>query len=242
MTLLTRQAKSLWSYNPLPTGCVLFLPLWHPNMQGLVVKTPDPFGQKLIRTGGVPGAEGITFDGDDDIDITTVLTSALASLTVGTLIVWYRPDAVPPAASEIIVSFGDTDAASIINIGNGSDSTFRAAVQNAGSTKWFVDTDAAGFTSEIWSCVGVVQDGISPILYKDGIVPNQAFATELDKTVWFSDIAGLDNGLVGAKNDGGTGKSAYISGRIAEVYINKAALTADQMLYYCNHSYPRRFQ
>ena len=51
MSLFTRQyPKSLWSYNPIPSGCVLYLPLWHPNLGGLKYKSIDPFGYICTRT------------------------------------------------------------------------------------------------------------------------------------------------------------------------------------------------
>ncbi len=45
-----RQAKSLWSYNPIPGGCVLYLPLWHPSLGGLKFKSIDPYGLTCTRT------------------------------------------------------------------------------------------------------------------------------------------------------------------------------------------------
>jgi len=65
-----RYSKSLWSYNPLPTGCVFYWPGWNPNVQGVVSKSIDLFGHACTRTGGVAGSKGILMDGNDNVRIT----------------------------------------------------------------------------------------------------------------------------------------------------------------------------
>jgi len=81
-----RYPKSLWSYNPLPTGCVLYLPLWHPNLHGPVFKSIDGYGHTCTRTGGVMDGSGFTADGDDYINVAGPSTS----LDPFTLIVWAK--------------------------------------------------------------------------------------------------------------------------------------------------------
>ncbi len=61
-----RYPKSLWSYNPIPSNCVLYLPLWDPGLSGLVFKSIDPYGHTCTVTGAVYGSDGYTFDGLDD--------------------------------------------------------------------------------------------------------------------------------------------------------------------------------
>lgn len=59
--------KSLWSYNPIPRGCVLYLPLWHPGLSGPVFKSVDPFGHTCTVAGALyKGKDGRFFDGDND--------------------------------------------------------------------------------------------------------------------------------------------------------------------------------
>ncbi len=109
--MTTEYPKSLWSYNPLPTGCVLFLPLWHPNMQGLVVKSPDPFGHTLTRTGGVTDAQGIVMDGDDKIALgsNTVLNMGTSDFTMAG---WFYPTSM--AAGAFTAIFGSSGGNSAI--------------------------------------------------------------------------------------------------------------------------------
>ena len=62
-----RQSKSLWSYNPIPTGCVLYLPFWHPDLRGDAFKSADPFGHECTNTGTVQQFDGRLYDSDDKI-------------------------------------------------------------------------------------------------------------------------------------------------------------------------------
>ena len=70
-----RYPKSIWSYNPIPSGCIFYLPFWHPSLAGPVFKSPDPFGHTATVTGAVyqGDVKGRFFDGatgnDDKIVI-----------------------------------------------------------------------------------------------------------------------------------------------------------------------------
>lgn len=63
-------SKSLWSYNPIPTGCVLHLPFWDPALHGSpTIKSIDLYGHSCTRTGGVMSDKGFTVDGNDYISL-----------------------------------------------------------------------------------------------------------------------------------------------------------------------------
>ncbi len=70
-----RWPKSLWSYNPIPSGCIFYLPFWHPSLAGPVFKSIDPFGHTATVTGALyqGDVKGRFFDGatgnDDKIVI-----------------------------------------------------------------------------------------------------------------------------------------------------------------------------
>lgn len=80
--------KSLWSYNPIPTGCVLYLPLWHPNLHSSAFKSIDLYRHDVAVVGGVFGSDGWTADGDDRINIPDAPSlSGFTTLSVG---VWMK--------------------------------------------------------------------------------------------------------------------------------------------------------
>lgn len=81
--------KSLWSYNPIPRGCVLYLPLWHPSLSGPVFKSIDPYGHTCTVTGAVYGSTGRTFDGTDDY-IVVPEHSALKYTGDTTIEIWFK--------------------------------------------------------------------------------------------------------------------------------------------------------
>src|SRR3990167_8165888 len=134
------------------------------------------------------------FDGvNEAINIDSTRTS-LASTTKGTWSAWVRVVDATPAGTQVFISFGDTDVNSLIDLNIQTTGVLLAVCSLAGSTKWQLDTDAAAFSDNTWTHIALVQDGVSPVLYVNGIAVAQAFITTLDKTVWFNNIAGLDNG------------------------------------------------
>lgn len=69
MSVLTKPAlqgaRGLHRYNPIPTDCVLYLPLWHPNLSGPVFTSADG-NHTCTVTGADYGATGRTFDASDE--------------------------------------------------------------------------------------------------------------------------------------------------------------------------------
>ncbi len=60
-------SKSLFSYNPIPNDCVLYIPAFHNSIRGPVFKSVDPFGHTVTVTGATKVDNGFSFDGADDI-------------------------------------------------------------------------------------------------------------------------------------------------------------------------------
>lgn len=84
--MTTLYSKSLWSYNPIPRGCVAFAPLWNPACHGPTFRSIDPFHHTITRVGGVMDGDGFTADGDDYIH----LTSPFSAGGTFTAIVWFK--------------------------------------------------------------------------------------------------------------------------------------------------------
>lgn len=89
-----RYPKSLWSYNPIPRDCVLYLPLWNSGLRGDVVKSIDPFGHVATVSGALfqGDQKGRFFDGgtgnDDEIVIPQVSSINNLFDGGGTVIAW----------------------------------------------------------------------------------------------------------------------------------------------------------
>ena len=92
MQVATRFPKSLWSYNPIPRGCVLYLPLWSPSLGGSAFKSVESYGHACSVTGAVLVANGRQFDSSDDL-INCGSASSLDNIFDGggTVGVWINP-------------------------------------------------------------------------------------------------------------------------------------------------------
>uniref|UniRef100_A0A6M3LAS4 Putative lectin/glucanase superfamily protein n=1 Tax=viral metagenome TaxID=1070528 RepID=A0A6M3LAS4_9ZZZZ len=171
MNLLTLP-KSLSSYNPIPNGCLLYLPLWNPGLSGSTFKSIDPYGHLCTVTGALYGSTGRTFDGADDL----INCGSGASLddifdTGGTYLAWINPS-----------SDGEGDKGRVIEKANPS---FFTTSEATGKVKmsfaqlfstlygeW--ETTATEVTIGTRTFVAVTYNSSSvannPIMYIDGVV------------------------------------------------------------------------
>jgi len=173
---------------------------------------------------------GMVFDGTDDfINIDTALTNSLATTTVGTWTAWIRLVDTTPAAFERIIAFSDASANAVLDMFVSTSGVFRVVVRNAVELKWDLDTDSPAFSDDTWTYIALVQDGVSPVMYIDGVAVAQAFTTSTDKTWWFSDDSNLDNGRIGNFNKNGAGETNHFNGAIDEVQIWDVALSPDEI-------------
>src|SRR3990167_9257999 len=139
------------------------------------------------------------FDGvNERINIDAVRT-ALATTTTGTWSCWVKPVDATPAASASFITFANGDATDLIQASITSfTGVMRAVCLNNNTTQWDVDTYAGVFTDNVWAHIGVVQDGVSPVIYVNGVAVAQTFITSTDKTVWFNNLV-LNNGRIGCR-------------------------------------------
>lgn len=158
------------------------------------------------------------FDGSSFLNIDDEL-SKLATTTTGIWIAWVKPIVVNPGVSERIIGFWDTDGATHLNVNTYIDGKFRAASRINGSNKWALETDNAVFSDNTWLHVALVQDWIEPKLYVNWIAVDQSFTVALDKTTWFDDAPGTDNGRIGALNRTGAWNSFFFNWNIADVKL-----------------------
>lgn len=92
------QGKSLWSHNPIPNGCVLYLPFWHPDLAGAQFDSIDPQKHICSVTGATWSPDGRDFvstnpdyialnDGsvDSPLNFTSVAFSIVARINVDNL-------------------------------------------------------------------------------------------------------------------------------------------------------------
>lgn len=127
VSLALSPVKSLWSYNPIPFGCVFYAPLWHPNLSSDNFKSIDPYGRTCIVTGAVLGAKGRVFDGDDKIAVNSVAANSFFDGTF-TLMAWGKLTDWSANRQLIAAGKGDISAYATIDF-NGTDKKFYTRTQ-----------------------------------------------------------------------------------------------------------------
>ena len=172
-------------------------------------------GATYNATGGFDnlGSGAFDFDGlNDFVNITSVVD-----------------DLATPLASEEFITFGDTNANEFIIITIFPSGKFSTFARNAVEVKFSLETDAIAFSDNTWTHVAVVQDGVSPVIYIDGVAVAQTFITSTDKTFWFDDSTVIDNGRIGDVNRNNDGETLHFNGIIDDVRIYERVLSLDEV-------------
>lgn len=216
--------KSIWSYNPIPTGCVLYLPLWHPSLSGPVFKSIDPYGHTCTVVGGAlySGDLGRYFDKDDD----KINLGTNAALNLGntgdeyTMIAWAKAPA--------------TDAELMILYKTINPQPMRMAIEAGGKAQCIlydgVNNPAVSSTTDCEDNVfhhlcGRVDRGTKIYINVDGADEQEA----VDST-GVADLRNTNALLLGEKDDGG----APFGGYIGEVWVYDYLLSDAEVLYHYN--------
>jgi hypothetical protein len=187
-------------------------------------------GATWSSSGGFDGFGAYEFDGSSSyIEITNSLTNSLSSTTQGTWSMWWKPVDATPASNDRVFGFADTNANEFVLIQVSTDAKFRAIVYDAGSLQWQIDTNSAAFSNGVWTHVALVQDGVSPVVYVNGVEVAQTFISSNDKTKWFNDLTGLDNGFIGTGEINNGGKSNYFEGSVDDILVFNSTLSPEQI-------------
>lgn len=177
---------------------------------------------------------------DEYININSVQT-ALASTTKGTFSCWIKPvDAT--VGLGMFISFGDINVNTSIILYINSAALVVASLTLNGTSQWHLATDLAVFSDNTWTYVALVQDGTEPVLYINGAKPNQAFIVSTNKTRWFNDLSGLDNGRLGARNHNNLGNIQHFNGNIDEVSTWDTDLTLTEIQEIYNNGKPNNLK
>lgn len=174
-----------------------------------------------------PYGSALDFDGSADCVTIDDIVTDLASTTTGTFSALFKTD--DNTTTQEIISFGDTDADTRIQFDLLATGLFRGLAAETGTTQWAIDTDNVVINNGIWVHLALVQNGTEPILYVNGKRVAQTFSTSTDKTYWFNDLAGLDNGRIGCGNWNSGGNATWADGRIPHAIIWDTNLTDNKI-------------
>ena len=146
--------------------------------------------------------------------------------TVGTFTAWVNIKSASDSYS--ILSAGDTDAIEYINfqIVNGK---LNISLADGGAVAFDIEADGNDIPINTWTHIGIVQDGIQPLLYVNGVKIAATNDTSTDITKWFADLNGIDNANIGIL-DQSTSTTLDLDGAIGQVKHWNSALTEAQIL------------
>jgi len=178
------------------------------------------------------------FDGTNDcINIDGALTT-LSSTTVGSWSCWVKTTNATLSSPQRMIQFGDTNGNGFLYIRIENDGKIGSQARNSGVSDWSFKSDSAIFSNNTWTHIAVVQDGVQPKVYKNGVEVPITFTTSTDKTAWFSDLPSLDNGRIGCGNQNNAGDIQFFNGAIDEVSFFNTALTEFEVksIYYATET------
>lgn len=232
MSIMTSPAlrfpKSIWSYNPIPGGCVLYLPLWHPSLRGPVFKSIDPYGHTCTPAGTAvfSDANGWYLTGDDEY-IDLGINTTLKPTTGLTYMAWVYHD----------VTYNIAAHAAVIGEGRGDNYLFvrtNGVVEMTNTdtnSQAFISASLAPITAKTWThLTGTFADagggnGTNAVYINAGtpVTDTEAF----DGTLNHDDPPDLGRRIfIGGEN--------FFKGYIGEVWIYNRALSATEITYIYN--------
>ena len=183
----------------------------------------------------------LILDGVDEYLNTDNLLSVLSTTIKGTWLCWIKPVTAMPAGSEMIITFGDTNANNFIQLFIQSTGVLQAAARTTSAVQWIIDTDNAVFSDNTWTLVGFVQpaDGNGVIMYIDGIAPPQTFIINVTPDFWFNDLSvSIDNGRIGSLDKNSSGNTNHIRSDIDQVSYWNIDLSQLEILEVFNNNKP----
>jgi len=164
-------------------------------------------------------------DGVNDHISLDSLVSSISSDTTGTISFWVK--VADATATEAFFSVSDFSALTTLwcFFLNGI-IYFRH--RDAGTDNWRVGTDSAVISTDTWTKIDLVHDGVEPIIYVDGAKPAQSFDITLDKTAWLNDLTTPDVFTLFVIKANGA-YANYFHGLIDEFHYTSDALTSGQI-------------
>ena len=187
-------------------------------------------GDVEVVRGSLNSRKAMALDGTDDYMLADahVVARVAAGDTVGTYSARIFVDAV--ATTQTFLSAGDNDNANEyfrFNITAGG--ILETTLRHGGATQFDIKTAAGVIKAKTWYHVAVVQDGVQPILYVNGIAVDATNATSTDLTAWYGVLTLCDKFALGVKESNGT-HSEDFNGMISDTKYWSLNLNAKQVL------------
>jgi hypothetical protein len=172
--------------------------------------------------------KGNYFDGTDDYVLhdAHAIARVAANDTTGTYTAWIY---LNTTSGGTILSAGDNDSANeYLNFGFNA-SRLRITLYQGAAIQFQITETTGSLTTKTWTHVAVVQNGVQPVLYINGlpIVATNGIATDL--TMWYDELANCDKFAIGVLESNNT-HTIDFDGAIGQVKYWNRALSAAEIL------------
>jgi len=186
----------------------------------------------IISGSTVPSKPAAVFKGGDTDDALAIDALAAARVAandaVGTITAWICP--TNNTSTSAIVSFNDANVVEFIDFKLVA-GKLTAACTDGTTAQWATAETTASILPHVWTHVALVQNGVRPALFVNGVRRAITDTVTTDLTEWFVNCDGIDKGWIGASSIGGAGAvGEEFVGGIGEVKYWNTNLTDDEIL------------
>lgn len=159
------------------------------------------------------------FEADDVIPI-------VSGLSVGTVGIMVNPLDVSTVST--VFNFGENTTMDWFQIRVVSSGKIDVQCAEAFTNRWVLRTDDIVLSNGVWTKIDVVHDGVSPVIYVDGVAVDFTFTFSADVTAWFADLTLIDNCRLGcAKTRPAT--TSFFNGNLSLSSVLSIPLSAAQI-------------
>ena len=175
---------------------------------------------------------GWVFDGVDDYVDCNGLVSTVSNDNEGTIATWVKPENISGIYNRAFIVFSATTLTrqylslamnDTYNLYSNLRSTTNA------TSGYFVYTDSNPFVDNQWIYVAIVQDGVSPQLYVNGVAAAQTFLYPQNDQKWIDDLGSFDNVNIGRVLTSDLNQN-YFDGDMSSLTYYNRALSSGEIL------------
>lgn len=187
---------------------------------------------------GFSNTKSIELDGMDAYVDCSSAAGSISADNEGTVSIWVKPNDI--VSNQTVVCFTNP-ALTRRYIVMGLNSTYGFYVDMrtilSSSSGFFVHADVNPFSVGVWTHLAIVQNGISPQLYVDGVAVAQTFLVSSNDQKWLNDMVGFNTINMGRLLTADLDQN-YFDGLVDEVSYFSSALSSTDIETIYNNGVP----
>ena len=187
-------------------------------------------GDVEVIKGKINSHLAVSYDGTgDELQINAhAVARNSANDTAGTYSFWFMPDNITGTYGLIACGDAVGGAAETLLIQQAAND-IRVYGRSQGAAGFDFITTAAALVAREWAYVTVVQDGVKPKIYINGLLVAATETASVNPDHWFNDFTGLDEARIGCRTLNGA-EDQFLLGVMGAVKYWSVGLTAAQVL------------